>query len=702
MSDLTYGTQKRPSDEADSPRATVVTDSRGHTSLTPDPPLSNLTPVQRVLANWLPKNHGLDNLGNTCFMNAGLQCLLHTTELSHFFLRGFYKKDLNKDNPLGFKGKLAESFNLLVDQMHSHTASWPISRDSWSSVSPHFVKRCVAAFSTQFEGFNQHDSQELICFLLDGIHEDLNRVKTKLSVENVAGDGHNDTEIALEAWRRHKLRNDSFVVDTFQGQMRSRVTCTECRNMSVSFDPFMYLSVAFNKRFKCAVKFTEPTGCRLVDTEEGMAVDFRDTVKLPEGFCFDCLVEVTVKESDTFGILVRLFEERCPGRRFIALTWAQDYFLKGFKEFLQAGTELPEKFAGTCVVLEVPAVVADGWWEMSGLSPPANGWLQKPKPFLLSETVHSAKACLAKLDPTHEDVCPLSSVPENSPASTSAVVPKAESDAPKNAKWYDAVGPEKPGLSAMVNLGSLHVSQGQFSHSPATFLRCGIEKANCTWPYTKCKVYAYPLDVQKRAVESSNLIPVVVFVRKTIKTVVYKHLYSYSREPEPDKHQPIDVANCFWMKKGSHLTELDVIIKMQHTIRNASDNAAAVDEIVVKMESCGQLRKDLLHVSILDTSTEGVPRRLFPEDGLQVKRCVCGCTASLRCMRRGLTVFIQVNEPLALALDWSFTVGASTPKLKPLIPEHKAADEDTPITTLAALLQSYVEEEQLTGTNQWR
>ena len=58
-----------------------------------------------------------------------------------------------------------------------------------------------------------------------------------------------------------------------------------------------------------------------------------------------------------------------------------------------------------------------------------------------------------------------------------------------------------------------------------------------------------------------------------------------------------------------------------------------------------------------------------------------------------------------LALDWSFAAGASTPKLKPLIPEYKTynrAEEATPPTTLEALLQAYVEEEQLTGTNQWR
>jgi len=83
-----------------------------------------------------------------------------------------------------------------------------------------------------------------LAFLLDGLHEDLNLVTERVYVEAkdpAPGTPHN--VIARQAWADHKKRNDSLIVDLFQGQFRSTLMCLTCRNVSVSFTSFMYLTL---------------------------------------------------------------------------------------------------------------------------------------------------------------------------------------------------------------------------------------------------------------------------------------------------------------------------------------------------------------------------------------------------------------------------------------------------------------------------
>jgi len=177
---------------------------------------------------------GLMNLRNTCFMNSMLQCLSHTKRLTDVFISDHYVPQLNKTNPLGHGGMLASSYAKLIKDM------WC---GKYTVVVPEDFKRIIGEFQPQFSGYQQQDSQEFMLFLLDGLHEDLNRVVKKPYVEKLESDGSDDELIARKSWGRFLLRNDSELVDSCFGQLRSHVTCVNCGYESVTFDEYSSLSL---------------------------------------------------------------------------------------------------------------------------------------------------------------------------------------------------------------------------------------------------------------------------------------------------------------------------------------------------------------------------------------------------------------------------------------------------------------------------
>ncbi|XP_066551638.1 ubiquitin carboxyl-terminal hydrolase 32 isoform X2 [Amia ocellicauda] len=177
---------------------------------------------------------GLSNLGNTCFMNSSIQCVSNTKPLTQYFISGRHLYELNRTNPIGMRGHMAKCYGDLVQELWSGTQK---------NVAPLKLRWTIAKYAPRFNGFQQQDSQELLAFLLDGLHEDLNRVHDKPYVELKDSDGRPDWEVASEAWENHLRRNKSIVVDLFHGQLKSQVKCKTCGHISARFDPFNFLSL---------------------------------------------------------------------------------------------------------------------------------------------------------------------------------------------------------------------------------------------------------------------------------------------------------------------------------------------------------------------------------------------------------------------------------------------------------------------------
>ncbi len=171
-------------------------------------------------------------------MNSVLQCLGSTVPLIDYFTSKQLAFNTTKTKT---KGRLAQEFAALANGFRT-------ARDH-STLRPSAVKKWVGVLNPSFEGWGQQDAQELLRVLLDGLHDDINRI-TKPPPYTAISDGlPTDTDHTRSErwWRHHKARQDSFLNTLFGGQLQSTIKCLTCGNVSSAFDPFWDLSLPIPK-----------------------------------------------------------------------------------------------------------------------------------------------------------------------------------------------------------------------------------------------------------------------------------------------------------------------------------------------------------------------------------------------------------------------------------------------------------------------
>ncbi|KAF7260937.1 hypothetical protein EG68_01835 [Paragonimus skrjabini miyazakii] len=216
---------------------------RWSTTSRPGPPGGLLTVKTAAIENQ--RNGGLvglNNLGNTCFMNSIIQCLSNTHPLLDYCLSGRYMSDLNKSSTM--RGNLFASYVSLMKEL------WDPELLE-SSVSPHQFRMQMQRFAPRFVGYAQQDSQEFLRYVLEGLHMEVNRVTKKpppVTPDYATEDKLADCEKAAIYWRRYLSMDNSEIVDLFVGQLMSTLECAECTFKSTTFDPFWDLSLPIPKK----------------------------------------------------------------------------------------------------------------------------------------------------------------------------------------------------------------------------------------------------------------------------------------------------------------------------------------------------------------------------------------------------------------------------------------------------------------------
>ena len=187
---------------------------------------------------------GLANLGNTCYMNSSLQCLRTIKELTEYFLDYFDEDKLNKNNLMGTGGFLALAYSNYIYKINSDLGDK-------NFLELKNFKYAIGITDDRFAGYDQQDTHEFLSFLIDSIHEDLNKVKTKPTINRKSSDWEKKYDSSSKVdklkskmeWNNFLKRNQSIMVDLFYGQYKTSIICPQCSHNSTNFSIFLSLQL---------------------------------------------------------------------------------------------------------------------------------------------------------------------------------------------------------------------------------------------------------------------------------------------------------------------------------------------------------------------------------------------------------------------------------------------------------------------------
>ena len=202
---------------------------------------------------------GLPNVGNSCYLNATIQCLAGTVDLLKYFCQitklenqtiiRRYKIDLAqeknvKNNKTPTKIALTESwFNLLMQLWSTKKQLNKVNPIPFYKLIGQVAKESNASISIAGD---QNDFQEFLILLLDSLHDALSR-ETKM---NIIGQELNEMDkmssSAYLTYIKHFEKDYSILVKLLTGQIKT-ITVGECGHQSMIFDPVKFFPLIVKK-----------------------------------------------------------------------------------------------------------------------------------------------------------------------------------------------------------------------------------------------------------------------------------------------------------------------------------------------------------------------------------------------------------------------------------------------------------------------
>lgn len=204
---------------------------------------------------------GMANLGNTCFINAAMQCLSKAEPLIEYFLNRRFEEDIKNKYII-----TPNRTNAMIGNAFFDTIIKLWDPKDQGSVVPRPLIGILSSqgINQQFRHGRQNDSHELLVFLLECLHNCLRiEVKVNINVDGTITDDLNRRVLqGYKHLERHlKTFKMSIVTQTFAGQHESATTCKNCSNISRTYDVFETVSLPITEKcstvYDCMDVFTD-------------------------------------------------------------------------------------------------------------------------------------------------------------------------------------------------------------------------------------------------------------------------------------------------------------------------------------------------------------------------------------------------------------------------------------------------------------
>ena len=184
--------------------------------------------IEKRRKELLPTEIGLQNIGATCYMNATLQALSNTDKFTEYFLDK-YPKIQNNSNKKMSDEMYKVLFNLWDEDKKK--GDYP----------PYDFKNALSEENSLFAGVQANDSKDLINFLLERFHHELNEPNSQTSNQNMIVNQMDEMQTLNAFFVEYFSANKSIITDLFYGIVETRSRCGGCGCTKYNFQIFSFL-----------------------------------------------------------------------------------------------------------------------------------------------------------------------------------------------------------------------------------------------------------------------------------------------------------------------------------------------------------------------------------------------------------------------------------------------------------------------------